>query len=406
MRLRVESVESDHPGYDEYRYNIGNIGHNPYELLAYLSVKYGEFGMTTMQSALLDIFNRQYALTFAPSAETAYNDPTDADGDGDLEAYTRNVLNVTLSVRMQSELFYADMNEKERKQYDVYMHTKGGLQGVANPVDANWLYLVTSDFGYYVGCDDLRFNDGVTISPSAAAEAKAGVDGIVAETQTSTANGGPYVVLETVTEEAAVVRIKYGGLQEIFVSAGQEVKIGDALGKTGANGLYFEIKLGNTAMNPLFFADTGDTGKLLPVYGDAPPPPGDGTVAAFLAEAQSHLGTPYYFYTVVPSTPPTSFNCSSFVNYALNRSGFMSVSYSNATYLYLNSCVPITAEEAVPGDLIFFEGTYSGATLVSHVGIYLGGDQMVHSGNPNRYASINTAFWREHFYTFARLKTG
>ena len=58
-----------------------------------------------------------------------------------------------------------------------------------------------------------------------------------------------------------------------------------------------------------------------------------------------------------------------------------------------------------PGDLIFFTGTYSAGTPVTHVGIYIGNGQMIHAGDPVQYANINTSYWTEHFYAFGRIST-
>lgn len=416
LRLEIENAEEERDGYDEYRYDIGDIGHDPYELIAYLSARYGAF---RMDNTLMDfpavvkgLFKRQYTLTYTPTTETRYADPYDTDGDGDYEPYDRKVLTVKLTVRPQSVLFAADLDAEEKVQYDLLIMTKGGKQAVGSPFDFGWLYSITSDYGYYVYGGDIHFTNGVTISAPLGTDVLAGVDGTVSEAQTGTANAGPYIVLRS-GDDNKYVTVKYGLLSDFSVSVGQEVKTGDIIGKTGASGLYFEITYTKesfinsvkTTLSPLLFADTKTNGAPVPIYGEVPLPMGDGSLAAFLTEAQSHLGVPYYFYTVVPTTPPASFNCSSFVNYVLNRSGVMRAPFTDAMHIYLDSCVPITEDYAMPGDLVFFHSTYSTSKFITHVGIYLGGGQMVHSGNPNKIVSINTAYWREHLYAFARLKT-
>jgi len=78
------------------------------------------------------------------------------------------------------------------------------------------------------------------------------------------------------------------------------------------------------------------------------------------------------------------------------------VGRTTAQGLY-NLCTPVSASEAKPGDLIFFQGTYSTSDTCTHVGIYVGNGMMIHCGNPISYASINTSYWQSHFLAFGRL---
>lgn len=123
----------------------------------------------------------------------------------------------------------------------------------------------------------------------------------------------------------------------------------------------------------------------------------DETFAAMIAEAEKYLGYPYVWGG---SSPSTSFDCSGFVSWVINHSGW-NVGRLTATGL-LNICTPVSSANAKPGDLIFFQGTYN-TTGASHVGIYVGNSMMIHCGDPISYTSINTSYWQSHFYTFARL---
>ena len=115
--------------------------------------------------------------------------------------------------------------------------------------------------------------------------------------------------------------------------------------------------------------------------------------------AEQFLGYPYVWGG---SSPQTSFDCSGFVSYVINNCGNgWSVGRQTANGL-LNCCTRIPESEAKPGDLIFFQGTYN-TSGASHVGIYVGNGMMIHCGNPIQYASINTSYWRQHFYTFGRI---
>ena len=107
-------------------------------------------------------------------------------------------------------------------------------------------------------------------------------------------------------------------------------------------------------------------------------------------------------YSYGGASPATGFDCSGFVSYVINHCGNgWNVGRQTANGL-LNNCTRVSKNNAKPGDLIFFQGTYdtSGA---SHVGIYVGDGMMIHCGNPIQYTSINTSYWQSHFYTFGRL---
>ena len=123
----------------------------------------------------------------------------------------------------------------------------------------------------------------------------------------------------------------------------------------------------------------------------------DEVFAAMLKEAEKYLGYPYVWGGSYPST---SFDCSGFVSWVINHSGW-DVGRLGAQGL-CNICTPVSSANAKPGDLIFFKGTYD-TPGVSHVGIYVGNGMMIHCGSPISYASINTSYWQQHFYTFGRL---
>ena len=100
----------------------------------------------------------------------------------------------------------------------------------------------------------------------------------------------------------------------------------------------------------------------------------------------------------------TSFDCSGFVSYVINHCGNgWSYGRQTADGLLNNCCTRVSKQDAKPGDLIFFQGTYDTAGA-SHVGIYVGNGMMIHCGNPIQYTSINTNYWQNHFYTFGRIK--
>ena len=121
----------------------------------------------------------------------------------------------------------------------------------------------------------------------------------------------------------------------------------------------------------------------------------DETFAAMLSEAEKYLGYPYVWGG---SSPATSFDCSGFVSWVINHSGW-NVGRLGAQGLY-NICTPTSNPK--PGDLVFFVGTYDTAG-VSHCGIYVGDGMMIHCGDPIQYANLNTSYWQSHFYAYGRL---
>lgn len=123
----------------------------------------------------------------------------------------------------------------------------------------------------------------------------------------------------------------------------------------------------------------------------------DETFAKMLAEAEKYLGYPYVWGG---SSPATSFDCSGFVSWVINHSGW-DVGRRGAQGL-CNLCTPVSPANARPGDLVFFKGTYD-TPGVSHCGIYVGNNMMIHCGSPISYANLNTRYWQQHFYCYGRL---
>ena len=156
--------------------------------------------------------------------------------------------------------------------------------------------------------------------------------------------------------------------------------------------------LGN---RPDLFPDSDYIQKhLIDGYTDYDIPPDaleDAKFAAMIKEAEKYLGYPYVWGG---SSPSTSFDCSGFVCWVINHSGW-SVGRTSAQGLY-NLCTPVSHSNARPGDLVFFKGTYK-TPGVSHVGIYVGNNRMLHCGDPISYTNINTQYWQSHFFTFGRL---
>ena len=156
--------------------------------------------------------------------------------------------------------------------------------------------------------------------------------------------------------------------------------------------------LGN---RPDLFPGSGYIGKYVEgSYTDYDIPPealDDEVFAAIIKEAEKYLGYPYVWGG---SSPSTSFDCSGFVSWVINHSGW-DVGRLGAQGL-CNICTPVSSANVKPGDLVFFTGTYD-TPGVSHVGIYVGNNIMIHCGDPISYANLNSNYWQSHFYRYGRL---
>ena len=165
-------------------------------------------------------------------------------------------------------------------------------------------------------------------------------------------------------------------------------------------GMYatYMATLGN---RPDLFPGSGYIGKYVEgSYTDYNIPPealDDEVFAAIIKEAEKYLGYPYVWGG---SSPSTSFDCSGFVSWVINHSGW-DVGRLGAQGL-CNICTPVSSDNAKPGDLVFFTGTYD-TPGVSHVGIYVGNNMMIHCGDPISYANLNSSYWQSHFYRYGRL---
>ena len=405
LQIDIDDTETNYPGYDEYRYNIGEISHNPYALMGYLSAAYDAFTFEQVKPEIERLFGQQYTLTRTPITETRYDDNE--------EPYEWTVLQTTLTVRPLSQVIAASLTTGDQTdRYGVYMQTYGNRQAYGNPFDFSWLGYVSSSYGYRVHPIDggKNLHRGVDIAVAQGTAIHAIQDGRVV----SAGDAGSYGLC-IVIEDDKGYQSRYAHCSSLSVTAGQEVKRGDVIAAVGSTGnstgphLHLEVMLNGEYLNPYYFVDTGDdgTGNVIPGAPggvEIPAYPGepvtDETYAAMLAEAQKYLGYPYVWGG---SSPSTSFDCSGFVSWVVNHSGW-SVGRLGAQGLY-NICTPVSAANVQPGDLVFFWHTYDAPNPngVTHVGIYVGNGQMIHCGDPISYANINTSYWTQHFYSFGRM---
>ena len=142
LQSRIDNIERDNPGYDEYRYDLENIGHNPHELASYLTAKYQTYTRADVQSELQRIFNQQYKLTLTEEVEVRYrtetrtgtNTGTDPEtGETTTETYEYEVevpynyyiLNVKLTNTPLSTIAENNLTPEQLEMYRVYLQTSG-----------------------------------------------------------------------------------------------------------------------------------------------------------------------------------------------------------------------------------------------------------------------------------------
>ena len=411
LQKEINNIETDYLDYDEYRYNLDAIGHDPFVLISYLSAVHTEFTASEVQSEIESLFEEMYELTLNPTTETRTRTVTDPEtGEETEEEYTVTILEVTLTATDLGVVVAGHMNEEQKEIYALYNETHGLTQQFYTPLNLYWYSYVSSYYGYRINpvTGQEQFHRGVDIAVPTGTTVLAAMDGTVT-TATYDASYGNYVVIE----DSNGYCTKYAHMDTLSVSAGQPVTHGTTIGTTGNTGsstgshLHIECLYNGEYYNPLFYFDVGE-GTL---YGESPggggspgnviPPDSydDATVQALMEEAARYLGYPYVWGG---SSPSTSFDCSGFVCWVFTNSGVHNLSRTTAQGIY-DQCTPVSAADAKAGDIIFFTGTYNSPGPVSHVGIYCGNGVMIHCGDPIKYASINTPYWQSHFYSFGRL---
>ena len=427
LQKEIDSIETDHSDYDEYRYNLDAIGHDPFALISYLSAVHTEFTAAEVLSEIESLFDEMYELTLNPVEETrtrtvtktgtrTVTDPvTGAETEEEYEyeeeeEYTVTILEVTLTAEDLDVVVAGHMDSEQKEIYALYNETHGLIQQFYTPLNLYWYNYVSSYYGYRInpvtGAEQLH--RGVDIAVPTGTGVFAAMDGTVT-TAAYDSSYGNYIVIEDDNGYCT----KYAHLDTLSVGAGQAVEHGDAIGTTGNTGsstgshLHIECLYNGVYYNPLFYFEAGE-GTLFGELGapgsgggGAIPPDSydDATVQALMEEAARYLGYPYVWGG---SDPSTSFDCSGFVCFVFTNSGVHDLPRTTAQGIY-DQCTPVPAADAKAGDIIFFTGTYHSGGAVSHVGIYCGNGVMIHCGDPIKYSRINTSYWQSHFYAFGRL---
>ena len=397
LQKTIDDIETDHPGFDEYQYDLDPIGHDPFTLVNFLSARHGSFTASSVQEEVEALFDEMYTLTLTEKEETRTRTVPDEENGGEKEEeYTVKILEVKLEAKPLEGIAEGLLDGDALKLYQTYQQTGGALQVFYTPLDLDWQGLISSYYGHRKNprTHSEEFHRGIDIAVPEGTEVLSAQDGTVTFSG-SAPDYGNYIVIEN---EAGYVS-KYAHLSEVFVSEGRQVSHGDVIGKTGSTGsvtgshLHLECQFEGEYYNPLFYFVNG--------YGDlsGSTDPIGGGANAVLDEAMRYLGTPYVWGA---SNPAVGFDCSGFVCWVFTNSGAYSLPRTTAQGIY-NRSGHITASEARPGDLVFFTGTYQSGNPVTHVGIYCGDGKMIHAGSPVKISSITTPYWQEHMYGFGRL---
>lgn len=418
LLLTLQDIEIDNPGYDEYRYNLDGVGHDPHELLAYLTAKYGDFKVSSINGELQRIFGEQYKLTLQEFTETytvteTFTDPETGESyEMDVE-YEKTILLTTLVSRPLNEVLLEGLDKDDKELYEVLMISKGNFMSYDSPVDGDWKQYISSLFGWRVHPIHMveNFHTGLDIANPEGEPLYAIFEGMVKEVGYDANGYGHYIIIQDKRGNTAL----YAHCSSIVSSQGSEIKTGDIIARVGSTGtstgshLHLELKdsEGNF-LNPYFYlySEAGSsigTGVYYNGYRGNYGSPGigydDEDLIALFNEADKHLGKRYVF----GANGPTNFDCSSFVCWVFRNSGIYNIPRTTAQGIF-NQSTPISPTDARPGDIIFFTGTYNAGVPVTHVGIYAGNGMMVHAGDPIQYTNIESNYWKNHFYSFGRLR--
>lgn len=382
LNAQINSMESRHPGYDEYRYQVDEISHNPYHLISYFTAKYGEFTYEQVKDEVEEIFRQQYGIFTESTRETVTETRTVRVGESLGQVVTSGYCNCSICCGVWSggptaSGVYPTSNHTiavDAANPFVPMGTKIIMNGVEYVVED------TGNFARYGVQFDVYYGDHA----SASAHGHQTWEAYIADSNgsrevevTSTHKVNRLDVSLTNHNLDAVLRSRMDENEEkrydIYnTTLGNRDYLFDNVPSYGGGGFGYDIPA--EALSDRKFAN-------------------------MIREAEKYLGYPYVWGG---SSPSTSFDCSGFVSWVINNCGNgWNVGRQTADGLR-GCCSYVSPSEAKPGDLIFFQGTYN-TPGASHVGIYVGNNMMIHCGNPIQYTSISSSYWQQHFMAFGRI---
>jgi len=263
LRMYLNDIRINHPNFDEFRFSIAHMGHDPLMLMAFLTTKLHDFTFTEAESLILQIFAAQYSLELVGNMEIRTRTETWTDSMGNtftiIVEYEWHILTTTLTARPFEEVLFEFMSNDQTQHYTILMYSLGARQFVGNPFDFNWLPFVTSHYGYRIHPihRDKRFHHGIDIALPTGTPIRAGFDGTVITASYNNIDG--YFVI---IESSDGIRAKYAHCHNVFVSVGQTIVQGEVIatvGNTGASTgshLHMEVFKNGRRLNPIFFVET------------------------------------------------------------------------------------------------------------------------------------------------------
>lgn len=384
LNQQINSMEKKHPGYDEYRYQVDEISHNPYHLISYLTAKYQEFSFDQVKEELDELFQAQYTLTTKSSTETVTETKTVKVGESLGTVVTSGYCNCVICCGKWSGGVTAS-GVKPTSNHTLAVDAKNPIVPLGTKVIMNGIEYTVEDTGNFAkyGVDfDVYYDTHL----QALAHGHKKWEAYLADS-----NGTKEVTTTvTTTKKIYSIQLTNHSFQDIVTNRMNraEKKLYEALNATYGNRSY----LFDTTKLP----SGGSDGFR---YEIPPEALSDERFARMIKEAEKYLGMPYVWGG---DSPQTGFDCSGFVSWVVNHSeNGWNMGRQTANGL-MSQCIAVSAEEAKPGDLVFFEKTYQ-TDGASHVGIYVGNGMMIHCGNPIQYTNINTTYWQQHFLGFGRL---
>lgn len=383
LNEQINNMEATHPDYGEYQYQVDEISHNPYHLISYLTVKYGDFTYAQVADELVEIFREQYGIQTESRRETVTETRTVRVGESLGQVVTSGYCNCPICCGQWSGGPTAS-GAMPTPSHTIAVDAGNPFVPMGTKVIMNGVEYVVEDTGAFdrYGVQfDVYYGDHATAS----AHGHQTWEAYIAD------DNGSREVEVTSTREVNQLNVT---LSNHSLDAVLRSRMNDEEEERYG---YYNRTFGNR--DYLFDVNT------LPVYGggfgyDIPADAlSDERFAKMIHEAEKYLGYPYVWGGASPST---SFDCSGFVSWVINNCGNgWNVGRQTAEGLR-SCCAQVSPSQAKPGDLVFFQGTYD-TPGASHIGIYVGNGMMIHCGSPIQYTSIETAYWQQHLMAFGRL---
>lgn len=382
LNNQINSMESRHPGYDEYRYQVDEISHNPYHLISYFTAKYGEFTYEQVAGEVEEIFRQQYGISTESTRETVTETRMVRVGESLGQVVTSGYCSCPICCGQWSGGPTAS-GAMPQANHTIAVDASNPFVPMGTKVVMNGVEYVVEDTGNFARYG-VQFDVYYSDHGAASAHGHQTWEAFIADD-----NGNREVEVTSTREVNRLdVTVSNHNLDAVLRSRmdENEEKRYDLYNTTFGNRDY----LFDTNSLP----GGGGFGYDIPAEALS-----DRKFANMIREAEKYLGYPYVWGGASPST---SFDCSGFVSWVINNCGNgWNVGRQTADGLR-GCCSYVSPSEAKPGDLIFFQGTYN-TPGASHVGIYVGNNMMIHCGNPIQYTSISSSYWQQHFMAFGRI---